>query len=100
MSFRRREHRAIDEKLVERYVIPTKDFQGAEVVDHRKGIKLVHARYDAMILDICQTTDVHDEFRPTSAGSQLKAGTLDVAISQTEPLADLPQTESREHSVL
>ena len=67
------------------------------MIKHRERVQLVEAGNDVTILDVRQPADVEDEVGTTPNLRKLLTCGLNVTISQTKPLADLAQPQSRQH---
>src|SRR4029077_11596712 len=81
-------------RLLERGLIPSRNFQGAEVVNCREGIQLVQAGHYIAIFDVRQAADVQNEIRPAALGCQLITGLFYLPISESERFPGLAQTQS------
>jgi hypothetical protein len=58
---------AIREAVFDGNVVPAKDVQGIQVVDHRKRVKLVETRSDAAIFNIRQPADMKNQLGTAAA---------------------------------
>ena len=66
----------------------------------RQGVQFVQAGNDAAVFDVSESANVKNEFRPPPFGSQLEAGALDIAVSQSQSFARLTQAKTGKHVFL
>lgn len=87
----------VGKMALKRDVVPLGDLFWIQVVDHRKGVKLVETGSYITIFNVRETAQVNNEIGTAALASQFVTRSLHIAIGQSEAFAGPAQPRARLH---